>query len=602
MVAGITWGWLRGREFGLVGAVATLELLLARVTGGPQSGPVVASAVALAAVAVLALRGATRLGPRAGALATALPVVAIGLSMLIPPFVGFPLWWPLAVLGAAAVATAAWRAGGLGPRVGALWTAAFPAAAWVLVAVAGLGAPSPTRAAGALAAVAVVVVAGRAAPLLIPLALLPTWPAPGWSEHARAAPELPDVLLISVDTLRLDRGSEMASARALARRGRAYAAQAPSPWTLPSLGTLLSGLEPQRHAAGRIEQGITHLPDRIDTLAERLGRMGYDTAASVHSPYALPMFGLRQGFARFRAEYVDYWVVPGVPYSNRARPLAVRLAEAIGCPLGPRVYADARVADARALAAARRERPLLLWVHFLDAHIPYRHAGALDAPRSERAWLATLWRASLQPLPEPAALDALRRGYSHEVDVIDRAIAELLEALPEGPHGRIVVLTSDHGEEFGEHGGWEHGHSFYQELLAVPLVIAGIEGLAPGDAGLVDVVPTLLAALGRPASGLDGRALQRSSVSPYRASNPLYGPLGGRSVKRGTRKLIDDGESLRRFDLAHDPGERAGLPAAADDLRHELPPRRLPAEAPLSLDRETRAGLRALGYLQVSED
>lgn len=306
--------------------------------------------------------------------------------------------------------------------------------------------------------------------------------------------------------------------------------------------------------------------------------------------------------ALFRAEYIDYWVVPGVPFSNRARPLAARLAEALGRPLGAPVYADARVGDARALVAARRERPLFLWVHFLDAHIPYRHADELDAPRSERAWLATVWRGSQQPLPEPAELDALRRGYSHEVDVIDRAIAELLATLPEGPHGRIVVLTSDHGEEFGEHGGWEHGHSFYQELLAVPLVFAGIEELAPGDAGLVDVVPTLLAALGRPAGALDGRALLHSELTPYRASNPLYGPLGGRAVKRGPTKLIDDGESLWRFDLARDPGERSGLPADGDDLARELPPRRLPGDVPLSLDRKTRAGLRALGYLEPSED
>jgi arylsulfatase A-like enzyme len=131
----------------------------------------------------------------------------------------------------------------------------------------------------------------------------------------------------------------------------------------------------------------------------------------------------------------------------------------------------------------------------------------------------------------------------------------------------------------------------------VPLVIAGIDDLAPGIAGLVDVAPTVLSALGRHATGLDGRDLRASEDAVYRSSNPLYGPPEQRAARRGDAKALADGvDPPAGFDLRADPGEvRALAPAPA--LLAALPPPLLSGDA-AALDPALEEGLRALGYVE----
>ena len=134
----------------------------------------------------------------------------------------------------------------------------------------------------------------------------------------------------------------------------------------------------------------------------------------------------------------------------------------------------------------------------------------------------------------------------------------------------------------------------------MPLVIAGIPGLVPGDAGLVDIAPTLLRALGRDVADLDGRDLtQPAEAIPYRSHNPLYGDLDRSAVKRGDDKLLARGTQRMRFDLRRDPGEQTPLPVGEHEaLARQLPPARLDATAPAPLPPETEAALRALGYAE----
>jgi hypothetical protein len=216
-------------------------------------------------------------------------------------------------------------------------------------------------------------------------------------------------------------------------------------------------------------------------------------------------FGFDRGFAVFDygGDLLSRTALPRNAATRAARPVAVhallsrlptraarRVAARLGVPLAD--AAENLVERTLAVAARRRDRPLFLWVHLLDPHRPYRHVEGSAAPPELRERLGRLTIAELREDPfwtTPVGRDALWAAYRHEVAAVDRALLRLLEGLgPPPAPGRIVVLTSDHGEEFLEHGGLEHGHSLHQELLAVPLVIAGVErsrrGVAPPKRGL----------------------------------------------------------------------------------------------------------------------
>jgi len=185
--------------------------------------------------------------------------------------------------------------------------------------------------------------------------------------------------------------------------------------------------------------------------------------------------------------------------------------------------------------------------------------------------------------------------------------------------GSLLVLTSDHGEEFSEHGwvGW-HGHSLYDELLHVPLVIKFPGGRWAGQrvdtqVRTLDLSPTILAhlGLGSPAQfqGLDLRPLilGRGSDRLVLSSRDQRVPMPDQSLRLGRWKLYTQGDHTRLFDLDADPGERTDV-AADHRLRVAWMKRRLarvldrgphldPA-SPTDVDEQTRQQLEALGYVQ----
>ncbi len=562
-----------GRSVGwrIAAAAATTELLVARASGDALQAVDVASAVALGIVLALARR-------------PILPLLVYSAGLLVPPLWGRGTGILVWALLAAATALAS-RRRPIGPRGTVAGLAACVGFVWLVVA-AGEGQPPPGETSARVAlALAAAFALGRHALWLAPLAL---WPGPAerWTASG-AAPAGPDVVVVSVDTLRLDAARTM---RTFAD-GTLLEAQAPAPWTLPSLATLHTGLLPANHGAVRVPTGFT--ATEASTLAERFAAAGWDTAATVESPFAGARFGLQRGFAIVRADGARPWVLPRAPFGDRSRPtaaLALGLAGLLPLSDGG---VERRVRDVAELVAARRERPLFLWVHVLDVHLPYRHAPALDLPWSTRAWLTTAHRNAIGPTPDAETLAVLRQAYTHEVAVVDAALLRLRELLPNA----VVVLTSDHGEELGEHGGFEHGHTFYQELLAVPLLFRGVDVVATGPVGLQDVAPTLLGAAGIPADGLDGRDLRVPGDAPLPSVNLLYGPLDARAVRVGPRKLVATGEELDGFDLAADPEERAPS-RAADDLAPLLPAPPGAEGAAVPLDRDATDALRALGYVE----
>jgi arylsulfatase A-like enzyme len=413
-----------------------------------------------------------------------------------------------------------------------------------------------------------------------------------------------NVLLYLVDTLRDDAlgcygnpESLTPHADALARGGAQFrAATAHSPWTRPSTASILSGLQPQAHG---LERGPDALPAEVETLAEMLSGAGYRCGAFVSNTLVAQGFGFDQGFERF---VFRPYPEPGSDADAIGREAASWLAEDAG------------------------GRPFFAWVHPMDPHAPYAPPPAYrarfhpePAPPGHGSVAQLEAYESGRAAPPPGVAERLHALYLGEVARTDCAFGRLRReiALRGLEASTIVVLVSDHGEEFQEHGGWKHSRTLYGEMGDVPLVIAaprdagGSPGALAERADQVDVVPTVLALAGIPARDLSGVAAmppgRRPGDRPSLQSNRLEG-CTGEAITWGEWKLIrlpEGGKRVRLFQLGRDPGER-------DDMSEERPvvtgylTRLLDREqaalprpqgrAEGQLDPETLERLRALGY------
>lgn len=419
-----------------------------------------------------------------------------------------------------------------------------------------------------------------------------------------AAPQkAADILLVTIDTLRADALGLYGYGRPTSPNLDAFAegavvfdaAQAPTSWTLSSLSSLLTG-----HYAWTtgIRDFRSQLDDRFVTLAEHLRARNYDTAAVGTHVVFQDKYGLRQGFARFDDELVE------ADYQASHKAITSELVSDKGLEF---------LSNWSAARAAGEERPWLLWLHYFDPHIPYRrHA---EFPFG----------------------DSGRDRYDAEVAFTDKHLGRVLDALGEnGFEDAVICVVSDHGEEFGDHGGREHGHSLYTELVRVPLILRapGFEPARISQAvGVIDVLPTLLELSGAGGSpqalGVD--SISGRSLVPLMAgadsedwdARPLLGELRLRrdtemeSLRSGPWKLIRDrdGQRLRLYNVQRDPAEQRDLAAREVNRTREMnaelerqiqAARELGsgagAEARLELDQEEEAALRALGYLGEEDE
>jgi arylsulfatase A-like enzyme len=278
------------------------------------------------------------------------------------------------------------------------------------------------------------------------------------------------------------------------------------------------------------------------------------------------------------------------------------------------------------------KRPLLLYLHYLDPHGPYRppktwrHKFAHGQPRER--WLRFgdpnpigdwLYNGKPNPGVTPADLRFLVSLYDEEIAFFDARFAELLAALRASGllEDSIVVLSSDHGEEFLEHGHIKHCRTLFDNSIRVPLLLK-IPGVAAKTvsrpAQNLDLVPTILDYLGIEAgSAFEGRSLRAviEEDSPAAASELQYGMQGAlRSASDGRFKLIQDLASgaVSLFDLAADPGETADVlrreRRAYARLRDSLTgwiahaEGRDAAVASVQKAREAEERLRSLGYIE----
>lgn len=492
---------------------------------------------------------------------------------------------------------------------------------------------------------------------------------PWWEEPWRALSEndsplkkTPNVLMLLVDTLRADHLGVYGYPRDTSPTIDRLAADsvlfshcvATSSWTKPATASLLTGLYPASHGQ---HTTTSVLPPGVPMLPGAMGGEGYRTAYIVTNPFAAERFGFGQqvDFYReanrlpvhartslfFLLNELEHWVPGrGLPQGSLTEPFRAVLADGFGYDRGGATGGAWANEMLLGWIDKRRGQPFFAYVHYLEPHEPYDPAPEFrdrfvdpefsgPAPAIPPGPVLNLVR--MPPLEASEPLPAESR--QHMIDLYDAEIAEfdsrlgdLLQALEErGLYDEtLIVLTSDHGEEFYEHSAWGHHHTPYQGLLQVPMILklprqerAGL--VVEGLCRQIDVLPTLLGLLGDPAwPGLQGADLSGAIRRGERRLQPRWAVAETyEGDDRYASAYIEDelkliyvhagGEAWQLFDLSTDPGEQRSLGSemAADleRMKHELS---------LNLDNLSRLGieseerelsaeeirqLEALGYL-----
>ena len=439
------------------------------------------------------------------------------------------------------------------------------------------------------------------------------------------------VILVSLDTLRPDHLGLYGYDRPVSPALDALAADAAvfknvyttAAWTLPAHVSMLTGLNCNRH---RVYDEYARLDPQMATLAEKLRAAGYAARAFTGGGLVSAEYGLSKGFDEYRME-------PG----GHQDP----------------VQADLVGREAVRWLEENADRPYFLFLHTYQIHLPYKSPEPWNsrflAPDARRkafsleknlGGLAGVFR----PLSEPDRANVVAL-YDAEIRYTDEMlIAPVVTALRRlGLYDEaLIVVTSDHGEEFYDHGGWDHTHSAYEELIRIPLLVKmpGSEfrgqRLSP-IVRITDIMPTVMDAAGLSCAGLnlDGAGLRPVMSGQESADREFLVELSDNvyncnipprlATNDGRRKIILNGPfrpeqrnfflapppdfpALQIFDLDRDPKEKQNLAGLADEaardrallekarrLEKRIPPR---GDKKIEIDQDLKDQLRALGYVK----
>jgi choline-sulfatase len=451
-----------------------------------------------------------------------------------------------------------------------------------------------------------IVLSLAAAAALLPLALSSP-PAPA---QPRTAQRFPNVLVVTIDTLRADRLSAYGYRRPtspnidrlLAGGARFTEARTVEPLTNPALSSMFTSVYPHEHGSTR--NGL-RMRSGLPSAARVLDRRGYRSAAFVGNwTLRSDISGLGEHFERYDEVF------------TRKRWFGMFKGEATAEDLTD--SALAWIDDHQ----KNQRRPFLLWVHYVEPHAPYR----LQEAFAGRLGIKTAGDVSRQD------------RYDTEIAFADHHLGRLLEVLDRDPAlaaNTLVVFAADHGESLGEHGYWGHGRHLFDPALRIPLGFVWRGRIRPGvidtPALNLDVAPTVLGLAGLPVPsgfrGFDWSPVLKGTSQPPR-DRPIWfqahkgavlSPQEATSARRkglleigmlnGRRKEIFRAPESRRwlFDLAKDPRETRSLVRSASPLSDPL--RQWMADVhrgladsdrlgPVQLDPENVEQLRALGYVE----
>ncbi|MFH1844647.1 MAG: sulfatase [bacterium] len=447
----------------------------------------------------------------------------------------------------------------------------------------------------------------------------------------------PDIVLVVLDTVRDDftgqhgTVSVTPSLDQLAAEGTRFAnAWSNASWTVPSHASMFTGLLPSEHGSTSRKP---QLADSHETLAEILSGAGYVTAGFFSNPWlSHQASGLMRGFDVYQvAELKDF-------FDGASRR-----------PDGDQGGRESVGRLTRWLEQAEDDRPFFLFVNFLEPHLPYdppaeyRYTHLTDL--SPDVWIPVRWGHEFNAgrlTADDVDWETVRRLYAGDIHTADRYLGRLVTKLKK--MGRyentVIIVTSDHGENLGEHGLVEHQFSVHETLLDVPLVIRAPGFLEPGQREdpvmLLDLFATVLEAAAipdvpeRPVSPLSRSLLSLPQNEPW-SDRPLlaeyHGPPDGlvrllsrinaaldpdplgaayRSLRVGDLRLtVSNLGAVQLHDLTSDPlqqhdltAERPGDLARMQETLSQMPfGGWLLDEAAVPMDAETREKLRSLGYV-----
>ncbi len=434
------------------------------------------------------------------------------------------------------------------------------------------------------------------------------------------------VSLITIDALRADFTSYAGHAPQttpfldlLAGSGVVFTeAEAASSWTTPSLASLLTSLEPSAHglvwpalnpATGAQLRQLGLAPSLV-TVAETFQAAGWLTIGVPGNLHLRAGSGFEQGFDFYyrSAQFLD------------------------GDPLNRVAFGGIRATLGRSWRELWPQRRTFLWMHYFDPHDPYQAREpwmAVFRPQGSKTLadsVAGMVMVNLRkrfPHPDSATIRTLQSLYESEIRATDESLRALCDSLGLRDENALLIVTADHGEEFGEHGGLGHMTSLHREQVQVPLLMHWPRMLRPGrietPVSLIDIYPTLVELLGLPdPKTLRGESLVGLLRGEVRtAPRPLFAELfpdSGMhtSARLGDWRLIRDfgrGRGRALYNVRIDPAEAidrsAQEPAIVQQMRaimgrwrNGLPP--VPAdirESPLD-DPEMIEKLRSLGYVR----
>lgn len=350
-----------------------------------------------------------------------------------------------------------------------------------------------------------------------------------------------NIVLLTLDAVRADHLSSYGYDRETtpfldglaAENARFAATYSASSHTREAVPSILTGRYPDEAVDDRFRRSA-------DTIAERLRRSGFETAGFHSNPFVSRAYGFDQGFDTF---YDDLHLG-----SNRLLALAQRALD----KLRNRHYSRATEINERSLDwldSLEGDRPFFLWNHYMDPHGPYEapaeyqrrfHGEAIPNREAQKLYH--------RAIDDPESITGAERDrlvdlYDAEIAYTDDRLASLFEALDDRGllEESLVVITADHGDAFGERGYYEHPRYLHDELVHVPLLLLGPDvtaGTVDVPTSTLDVVTTVLAALGEPGPGLPGEDLRDVAASPE--------SYAGRVVVSQARGEEEDAH-LRRF-------------------------------------------------------